>query len=180
MSLHSVPDISLVDLILHGLLDPIPESLALYRNAVMQANQMNPPADQADPEARAGVTLNGLMALGTLSGEESGEHGIPRAWIGGVADIDIEGAKPETLRISSDPVTDPASRDDLLPKTSGPAPISTTDHLILSMKLPGASISAVSLHSQTVARSPIARSPIASASPEAAEFTGIILRQISL
>ncbi|KAF9024236.1 hypothetical protein BDP27DRAFT_1438245 [Rhodocollybia butyracea] len=41
MSLHSVPDISLVDLILHGLLDPIPESLALYRNAVMQANQMN-------------------------------------------------------------------------------------------------------------------------------------------
>ncbi|GAV99815.1 hypothetical protein LENED_001298 [Lentinula edodes] len=60
----SFPDdlrLSFVDLILHGLLDPTSESLALYRDAMFVAKKMSPPGLHAS--GRRGVTLNELLAL---------------------------------------------------------------------------------------------------------------------
>ncbi|KAH7878599.1 uncharacterized protein C8R40DRAFT_1090197 [Lentinula edodes] len=152
----SFPDdlrLSFVDLILHGLLDPTSESLALYRDAMFVAKKMSPPGLHAS--GRRGVTLNELLALGALSGEEAGvAHSMPRAWVGGIADVDIENAIPEISHFNSGvPDSGSTTTTEGLPSRGAVAGSNTgelpTTPPIFSMPL----LSAVSLHSQTVARS---------------------------
>ncbi|KAJ4464846.1 hypothetical protein C8R41DRAFT_112499 [Lentinula lateritia] len=147
------PRLSFIELILHGLLDPASESLALYRDAMFVAKKMSPPGLQAS--GRRGVTLNELLALGALSGEEAGVvHSMPRAWVGGIADIDIENAIPEISHFNLG-VLDSESTTTMkgLPSRGAVAGSNSrelpTTPPIFSMPL----LSAVSLHSQTVARS---------------------------
>ncbi|KAJ3798655.1 hypothetical protein GGU11DRAFT_566486 [Lentinula aff. detonsa] len=141
-SLEGSRRMSLIDLILHGLLDPSPESISLYRDASLLANKINPSVN-----GRGNVTLNELLALGVLSGEETGvAHRMPRAWIGGIADIDIENATSECFQFHS---LDNGSATIDIERSSSVAnsperPITTS---IFATPL----LSAVSLHSQTVA-----------------------------
>ncbi|KAJ3853836.1 hypothetical protein EV368DRAFT_81189 [Lentinula lateritia] len=152
----SFPDdlmLSFIDLILHGLLDPTSESLALYRDAMFVAKKMSPPGLRAS--GRGGVTLNELLALSALSGEEAGvAHRMPRAWVGGIADIDIENAVPEISHFNSGvPDSGSTTTTEGLPSRGAMAGSNSreppTTPPIFSMPL----LSAVSLHSQTVARS---------------------------
>ncbi|KAJ4489922.1 hypothetical protein J3R30DRAFT_8053 [Lentinula aciculospora] len=138
---------SMVDLILHGLLDPTTESLAVYRDAMFLANKLNPSVDE-----KRSVTLNELLALGALSGEEAGvAHGMPKAWIGGIADIEIENAIPECFHFASDSgstTIEGLPAEAVVTGSHSPEPPITTSIFSKSPML-----SAVSLHSQTVARS---------------------------
>ncbi|KIK68662.1 hypothetical protein GYMLUDRAFT_729580 [Collybiopsis luxurians FD-317 M1] len=153
-------EMSIVDLILCGLLDPSSESLAVYQNAMTLAAKISNDGEN--------ITLDGLMALGALNGEDAGAwHRLPKAWIGGIADIDVQGATPQSFAV---PVNNLDRGDDItlvrkdlsdvdLPRnpTAFPTPN------LASVSIPRATLSAVDLHAQTVALS----SRASSTSPEA-------------
>ncbi|KAJ3845216.1 hypothetical protein F5878DRAFT_359192 [Lentinula raphanica] len=146
----STQKFTFVDLILHGLLDPTPESICLYRDASLLANKLNP---STDASGGGNVTLNELLALGALNGEEAGTaHRMPKAWIGGIADVDIENAIPETSQFHTyalDNSSVATERGGLAAPlgTGSNSPVEPLNTSIFSRPL----LSAVSLHSQTVA-----------------------------
>ncbi|KAF5389618.1 hypothetical protein D9757_004214 [Collybiopsis confluens] len=132
--------ISVVDMILYGLLDPSPESLTAYRDV------MNVAAKPGG--SRGSATLDGLMALGALSGEESGvPHSMPKAWIGGVADIRVQGSTPESFAPPTVSRNGDSSDRLISESTQDPSALS-------SIAIPEASLSAIDLHIQSTASSP--------------------------
>ncbi|KAJ3966866.1 hypothetical protein EV361DRAFT_537334 [Lentinula raphanica] len=146
----STQKFTFVDLIIQGLLNPTPESICLYRDASLLANKLNP---STDASGGGNVTLNELLALGALNGEEAGTaHRMPKAWIGGIADVDIENAIPETSQFHTyalDNSSVATERGGLAAPlgTGSNSPVEPLNTSIFSTPL----LSAVSLHSQTVA-----------------------------